>query len=170
VSAVTGLAKALLTNPGVRRVIAKNAARAVTSASSAIGSRGGKDSSAPGAKEPSFLANPIDAVSKTLVTSVAKPMAEKLAKTDAGRSLLETIHSVSGDALGKTSKRPEGALNAVIKLARAAASAAAASQAQPRPTANRPRPSSNPPWEPAVKWPRPFSSAEPDGRTQNGNS
>jgi len=57
------------------------------------------------------------------VTTVAKPVAEKLATTQTGRSVLETLNNISGDALG-TRKRPENPLNAfVTKFAGAAASA-----------------------------------------------
>ena len=168
-SGVGGLAKALATNRGVRRVIAKGATRAAASASSAIASKRAEGSSVAGSKESPFWANPIDAVSKTLVTSVAKPMAEKLATSEAGRSLLETIHSISGDALGKTPKRPEGAFDTVIRLAGAAASAAgAASLARAKTSTARSGPSSSRSHEPAVKRPQPFT-AKPDAQAKDGN-
>ena len=50
--------------------------------------------------------------------SVAKPVAEKMAANSTGRSVLETVNKISGDALGAAPKKPDNPLNAfVTKLA-----------------------------------------------------
>jgi hypothetical protein len=170
-SIVPGLAKVLLTNPNVRRVLVKNAKRAVSSASTAMASKGEQRSGGPFSKGPLNRVNPIDSVAKSLVTSVAKPMAQKLASTEAGRSLLETIHNISGDALGKTPKRPERALDAVIRLAGAAASAAgSASLARAKTSTARSGPSSSRPHGSSVQSPQHVTSAKRGAGAEDGNS
>jgi hypothetical protein len=125
-----------------------------------MASKGEQRSGGPFSKGPLNRVNPIDSVAKSLVTSVAKPMAQKLASTEAGRSLLETIHNISGDALGKSPKRPDSPLTVLLKLARAAtpASGTASTSKAEQPSGPKAASSYAEPGEPAVKWPAPFTA------------
>lgn len=127
----TSVVKTLLSNRAVRKIVVKNARVAINSATTAIEARraarsGG--SGPPGSAVPSRkpAPGPLDTMTvKSIVTSVAKPVAEKMATSPTGRSVLETLNNISGEALG-TRKRSESPLNAfVTKIAGAAASARA---------------------------------------------
>ena len=155
------IARALLSNPGVRRAIVKNVRKAVSSASTSLSSRGGPaGTKAPGTPGPTGRSVLDPAGVKKLVTTVAKPVAEQLASTDAGRSVLRTISEISSEALGEKDKRPDRPLNAFMNRL-AEARAAAAAPATPKPAEPRvnftplqppPPPSSA---DQVVKWPPP---------------
>lgn len=125
----TSVVKTLMSNRAVRKIVVKNARVAINSATTAIAARSAARSGGsgpPGTATPSRKPAPgaLDTTAvKSIVTSVAKPVAEKMATTQTGRSVLETLNNISGEALG-TRKRSENPLNAfVTKVAGAAASA-----------------------------------------------
>lgn len=107
---------ALLSNPVIRRVVIKGANKAVTAGSNYMTARSQKK--APAADKPvegqtTVLPKPSPkssiaetAAVETIVGSVAsaaKPLAEKLAASDAGRSVLQAVNSITGQVLGSTS-------------------------------------------------------------------
>lgn len=122
----------LLSNPMVRRVVIKGATKAANSASTYIAARTEKKSPAP--KPPVSSASETAVVSKppakpsslaetaaveTIVGSVAsaaKPVAERLASTSAGRSVLQAVNSITGQALGSSdaSKRAGGSMASFV--------------------------------------------------------
>lgn len=118
----------LLSNPMVRRAVLKGATRVANSASSYIAARTEKKSPPPeqpasfvpekavaskAPAKPSSLAE--TAAVETIVGSVAsaaKPVAERLASTSAGRSVLQAVNSITGQALGSADgpKRAGGSM------------------------------------------------------------
>jgi hypothetical protein len=129
----TSVVKALINNRTVRRVVIKNAKQAITYVSTTLAARGAArsddarsvpaDAAGPAAKPVAKPASStLDWAAIThFVSSVAKPVAEKMAGTQAGRSVLQTLNHISGEALGTTPKRSENSAAASItKLAGAA--------------------------------------------------
>lgn len=151
VSGKGSIAGTLIANPAVRRVILRNAKRVAASAGGALAKRG---VTVPTPGRSAFDT----ATVKSVVTSVAKPVAERLAKNETGRSVLQTISDISTDALGTKRKRPDGPLSSFVTKLAASGAAPKARAAQPEPpkaafTPLRPPP---PPAENAaavVKWP-----------------
>jgi hypothetical protein len=112
----------------VRRLVIKGATRVANSASTYIADR--TDKKSPAAKQPAS-SKPVTAVPskppakpsslaetaavETIVGSVAsaaKPVAERLASTSAGRSVLQAVNSITGQALGSSDspKRAGGSM------------------------------------------------------------
>ena len=115
----------LLSNPVIRRMVFKGATKAANSAAQFVAARREKAGPAapgppagtqttpaePGTK-PVKPATPAEAAAMESivgsVASVAKPVAERLAASAPGRSVLEAVNSISGQALG-TSAPPRRA-------------------------------------------------------------
>lgn len=112
---------ALMSNPVIRRAVFKGANKAILAGSNYMAARS--------ARNPSSPATPVDgqttvlpvsqtkssiaeaATVETIVGSVAtaaKPLAEKLAASDAGRSVLQAVNSISSQALGATGQTRRG--------------------------------------------------------------
>lgn len=116
----------LLSNPVIRRVVFKGATKAANSAAQFVAARREKAGpAAPGSPagsqtrpaaepgtQPVKRATPAEAATVESivgsVASMAKPMAERLAASAPGRSVLEAVNSISGQALG-TSAPPRRA-------------------------------------------------------------
>lgn len=171
----SSVVRSLIGNRTVRKVVIKNAKQAITYATTTMAARNAARSGDAGSAPPSYtggagkpVAKPASIDSAALanfMTSVAKPVAEKMAKTQAGRSVLETLNNISGQALGTAPKRSDNPAKAFInKLAEAASTNRAAPQtAAPEETKVKftplqpPAPSSEP--IKTVKWPPPKSPA-----------
>ena len=163
----SSVVKTLVSNRALRKIVVKNAKVAITSATTAIAARsaaGSGDAGSPNSATPNSkpASGTFDSKAVTsFVTTVAKPVAEKMATTQTGRSVLETLNSISGDALGKAPQRPDNPLNAfVTRLAGAAASArtgARPEQPEAAPVKFTPLQPAAAPTEPikTVRWPPP---------------
>jgi hypothetical protein len=117
----------LLSNPIVRRAVIKGANKVIEVGSNKMAARSEKKSPASPepvegqttvipkpAAQPAKPAKPASfaesAAVETIVTSVAtaaKPYVEKLASSDAGRSVLQVVNSVTGQALGGAPAQPK---------------------------------------------------------------
>jgi hypothetical protein len=112
----------LMSNPVVRRAVVKGANKAVTAVSNKMAERSEKKSppvegqttvlpkgpSQSGPVKPASFAE--TAAVESIVTSVAsaaKPFVDKIASTDAGRSVLQAVNSVTGQALGGVQSPPK---------------------------------------------------------------
>lgn len=95
--------KALMKNPAARRIVARGMKKAATGAYSAFQSAQSRSQGAGQGQNASYQpkVTPLGTrAPSSAVESVAKPWAEKLAASSAGRSVLEAIHSVTSEALG----------------------------------------------------------------------
>lgn len=122
------------------------------------------DEKPPPAAKPSSFADSATVESiVSSISSVAKPVAEKMAATDAGRSVLKAINNLSGQALGSSSGPPKKAGAAVASfvgsiLAGQASQKAQRSEDSPARRAPKfepvtpPPPSDAPPVE-TMQWP-----------------
>jgi len=179
----TSVVKTLMNNRAVRKIVVKNARVAINSATTAIAARSAARSGGsgpPGVVAPDRKPAPgsLDTTAvKSIVASVAKPVAEKMATTQMGRSVLETLNNISGEALG-TRKRSEDPLNAfVTKIAGAAASSRTdVSTAQPEEATVKftpLRPTASPGAGPVetLRWPPPKLPPEAAAnRSDTGNA
>ena len=112
----------LMSNPVVRRAAIKGANKAIASASNYMAARAEKKSVVPAkppvegqttvipkpAAKPSSFAE--SAAVESIVDSVAsaaKPVIDRLASTDAGRSVLQAVNSITGQALGGVGSQPK---------------------------------------------------------------
>lgn len=139
--------KTLIANPTTRRIALRGAKRAVAAARNAQASSG-RSKSAVAPREPaSARQRSINPTVNPVIASVAKPWAEKLAASAAGRSVLQAISSVSTEALNTAPSHPASASWVATKPAYARKSPVKfvapvpppASQASPRKS--------------AIKWP-----------------
>lgn len=113
----------LMSNPIVRRAVIKGANKAVTTVSNRMAERSEKKSPpvegqttvipkpaagpAKPAKPASFAESAAVESIVSSVASAAKPYVEKLASSDAGRSVLQVVNSVTGQALGGPESQPK---------------------------------------------------------------
>lgn len=166
----------VLSNPAVRRAVIKGATKAAGSAAAFAASRAEKSkapaaATAPEQRETTVM--PAPAATRTvsmgetvavesIVTSVAKPLADRLAASSAGRSVLETINSISGQALGAAAPRRGGAavagfVGSILSGQGAQKPSPAGDQASVKFTPVKP-PTTPPPPVPTMQWPPPRSS------------
>jgi hypothetical protein len=171
----SSVVRSLIGNRTVRKVVIKNARQAINYATTTMAARNAARSGDAGSSPASSTASTGKPVAKpdsidlsaltNFMTSVAKPVAEKMATTQTGRSVLETLNNISGQALGTAPKRSDNPAKAFInRLAEAASANRAAPQtAVPEQTMVKftplqpPAPSSEP--IKTVKWPPPKSPA-----------
>ncbi len=108
----------LLSNPVVRRAVITGATRAANSTAKFLAARSAKAGSTAGTPQPAApesqatvvpkpAAKPASLTESAAVESIigslasmAKPVAERLAASSAGRSVLEAVNSISGQVLG----------------------------------------------------------------------
>lgn len=118
----------LMSNPVVRRAVIKGANKVVATVSSRMAARSEAKAAAsppPPVGQTTVIPKPAppkaaptkpasfaeSAAVETIVSSVAsaaKPYVDKLAASDAGRSVLQVVNSVTGQALGGASAQPKG--------------------------------------------------------------
>lgn len=111
----------LMSNPVVRRAVIKGANKAMVVGSNKLAARSEKKASAaasspmegqttvipkPASKPASFGETAAIESIVTSVTSAARPYVDKLAASDAGRSVLQVVNSVTGQALGGADSQP----------------------------------------------------------------
>lgn len=176
----------LLGNPMVRRMVIKGATKAANSASIYIANRNEKKTPPP---EPATPGSPSASAAQAPTTpnktpskpssfsetaavesivasaaSAAKPVAEKLAASPAGRSVLQAVNSISGQVLGGTdsAKRPGGSVasfvgNIIASQGAAQKSEAKSEQPKVKFTPVKPPDTSPPPVE-TMQWPPPKSN------------
>jgi hypothetical protein len=176
----------LLSNPMVRRVVIKGATKAANSASNYLAARTDKKSPAspegPGpvpasappsgstaapktpSKPPSFSESAAVESIVASAASAAKPVAEKLAASPAGRSVLQAVNSITGQVLGGTDspKRAGGSVASFVGNIIASQGAAQKSEAKSEKpkvkfTPVKPPDTSPPPVE-TMQWPPPKSN------------
>lgn len=120
----------LMSNPVVRRAVFKGANKVVATVSNKIAARSETKSAASpppvgqttvipkaGSPKPASLAE--SAAVESMVSSVAsaaKPYVDKLAASDAGRSVLQVVNSVTGQALGGVPAQPRGGAASVASF------------------------------------------------------
>jgi len=116
----------LMSNPMVRRAVLKGANKVITTVSNKMAARSetkfaasspppvGQTTVIPKPAPPKPATKPASfaesAAVETIVSSVAsaaKPYVDKLASSDAGRSVLQVVNSVTGQALGGVSAQPK---------------------------------------------------------------
>lgn len=154
-----GAIKALVQNPTARRIVARGVKKAATGAFSAMQSSQGRSQGAgqdrAGSSPPK--ATPLGAGATTsTVESVARPWAEKLAASGAGRSVLEAINSVTSEALGRPTAQGRSSASPAADTPQSAY--------RPQPVSDRPKEpkflsytppagaEKAPPPPPAMKW------------------
>lgn len=94
--------RALVVNPTARRIALRGVKKAATAAFAAAQSSKARQSGAAASGEsPQPEPGSRSGSSGRAVASVARPWAEKLAETPAGRSLLQAVSSVTNEALKK---------------------------------------------------------------------
>lgn len=100
--------KILMANPAARRIIVRGFKKAAMGAASAVkSSQDRPGTKASDSSDPLTKVIPLGTLApRSVVESVAKPWAEKLAETGTGRSVLQAINTVSAEAL--RSPRPSG--------------------------------------------------------------
>lgn len=112
---------ALLSNPVIRRAVFKGANKAILAGSSYMATRSARNSPTPApsvdgqttvvpqtqAKSSIAEAAAVETIVGSVATA-AKPLAEKLAASDAGRSVLQAVNSISGQALGSPGQQRRG--------------------------------------------------------------
>lgn len=150
--------RALVANPTARRIAMRGVKKAATAAFAAAQSSKARQPGAAGSGEsPRPDPGSRSASSGSAVASVARPWAERLAETPAGRSLLQAVSSVTDEALKKAPPaEPAGTIPSV------AAEEPAPEEPAVKFVPMTPSPSAeSAPREGAVKWP-------PD-RTQPGD-
>lgn len=113
----------LMSNPVVRRAVIKGANKVIEVGSNKLAARSEKKASAsapppvegqttvipkPASPKPASFAESaaVESIAST-VASAAKPYVDKLAASDAGRSVLQVVNSVTGQALGGVSGQPK---------------------------------------------------------------
>lgn len=110
----------LMSNPVVRRAVLKGANKAITVGSNKMAARSEKRASAapppvegqttvipkPNSKPASLGESAAVESIVSSVASAAKPYVDKLAGSDAGRSVLQVVNSVTGQALGGVPAQP----------------------------------------------------------------
>ncbi len=111
----------LMSNPVVRRAVIKGANKAITVGSNKMAARSEKKASAavpppvegqttvipkPSSKPASLGESAAVESIVSSVASAAKPYVDKLAASDAGRSVLQVVNSVTGQALGGVPAQP----------------------------------------------------------------
>lgn len=166
----------VLSNPAVRRAVIKGATKAAGSAAAFAATRAEKSKAPAAGAMPSpaqpETTPPGPAAGKTaslgetvavesIVTSVAKPLADRLAASSNGRSVLQAINSISGQALGAAPKRGGAAVAGFVGniLAGQGAHKPAQAEAQPAVKFTPVKPPSTPaPPVPTMQWPPPKSS------------
>lgn len=112
----------LMSNPVVRRAVVKGANKAITVGSTKMAARSEKKASSaappPVEGQTTVIPKPVpkpaslgeSAAVESIVSSVAsaaKPYVDKLAASDAGRSVLQVVNSVTGQALGGVPAQPK---------------------------------------------------------------
>ena len=122
-------------------------------------------SSSSSAKPSSFADSAAVESIVSTIASAAKPVAEKMATSSAGRSVLEAINSLSGHALGSSSGPPKKAGAAVASFVNSILAGQAAQKPQPTQQKRgtkfepvKPPPPVDPPPVQTMQWPPPKSS------------
>lgn len=106
--------KILMANPAARRIIVRGFKKAAKGAASAVkSSQGLPGSKASVSSDPLTKVIPLGNLApQSVVESMAKPWAEKLAETGTGRSVLQAINTVSAEALRSPGPRGPGVTTA----------------------------------------------------------
>lgn len=186
----------LMSNPIVRRAVIRGANKVITSVSNKMAERS-ETKAAAGAPPPvgqtTVIPKPVppktvppktvgtptsfaeSAAVETIVSSVAsvaKPYVDKLAESDAGRSVLQVVNSVTGQALGGVPSQPKSGAASVASFVGNIISGQVSKPApKPEPkgpgaevkfTQVKPPPASaETPAPKAMQWPPPKSNGSP---------
>jgi hypothetical protein len=126
----------LMSNPIVRRAVIKGANKVIEVGSNKMAARSEKKATAtapppvegqttvipkpvppkPASKPASFAESAAVETIVSSVASAAKPFVDKLAASDAGRSVLQVVNSVTGQALGGVPAQPKGGAASVASF------------------------------------------------------
>lgn len=126
----------LMSNPVVRRAVIKGANKVVTTVSNKMAARSEAKAAAgapppvegqttvipkpappkPSTRPASFAESAAVETIASSVASAAKPYVDKLAASDAGRSVLQVVNAVTGQALGGVPAQPKGGAASVASF------------------------------------------------------
>lgn len=144
------LIKVLIANPTARRIALRGAKKAVAAAQNVKAASVGSSATAGDAQKPSPAPQSgVEQGTNRVVASVAKPWAEKLAGSTAGRSILQALSTVSSEALSTAQPQSPAGSASPSPQRPAEAQQPKVKFVPPVPSA-----SSDPPPRPsAMKWP-----------------